>query len=550
MFPSCLPRQIALIMIAVMLCGAVTRAQKTVGGAGKLSAKQTSNDKNNLTAQGVAAFGRGEADTARTLFEKALKSNPNDAEAHQFLGILDDGANDLPSAETHFAKAARLRPGSAAARNNYGAILLKLNRPQDATKEFEASLKIDAKQPNALINLAQIKFNENTPNGLRSAFELFERAAVLVADASVERSLTAIALRLENLPAAGKHYQNYAKILSNAKENAPDAAARAELGGAFYEAGLFNEAETELKAALASGAANGDATVLLGRIYLARNDLKSAGRLLETEVADNHATAAIYSLLAIVYEKSGHYENAIPAMRLAISLKPESENYRFQYGLLLANANAPAAAVIRLDEALKTFPASSRLWLARGIADLNNNKNVEAAQSITKAIDLDPKFAQAYAYLGLVKMQVGDYPEAIKLYEKALANDANLAVAHQLIAQAMLQQSDGDNARIEAELKKSIALDPTFLPAHLTLGKLYVRMQRWTEAVTELSEVVRTDPNLAEAYYQLGRAYARLKMKDESNAALMKFKELSESQEAKSAGDLRETVRRLADVRF
>ncbi len=549
MSPSKL-RQFSLILIAFILCGVTIQGQKIAGGAGKLKVKQTAVDKNNLTAQGIEAFGRGDAENARILLEKALKSNPNDAEAHQFLGILDDDANDLKSAETHFAKAARLMPGSAAARNNYGAVLLKLNRPADATKEFEASLKIDAKQPNALINLAQIKFNENTPESLRISFALFERATALAADASVERSLTAIALRLKNLPAARKHYQNYAELLTKTNKNLPNSAARTELGGALFAAGLTNEAETELNAALALDPANGGATVLLGRIYLARNDLKTAGRLLETSVAEGHATAAIYSLLAVVYEKSGHYENAIPAMRLAIKSNPESENYRFQYGLLLANTDAPAAAVIRLDEALKTFPDSPRLWLARGIADLKDNKNVEAAQSITKAIALDPKFAQAYAYLGLVKVQVGDYPEAVKLYEKALANDANLAIVHQMIADAMLQQTDGDNTRIEAELKKSLALDETFMPAHLTLGKLYVRMQRWTEAAAELNKVVRAAPNLAETYYQLGRVYARLKMKDEANAALAKFKELSESQKKQSEIELRETVRRLADVRF
>ncbi len=550
MFTSGSVRQLALIFAVVILCGAAIRAQKTGGAAGKFQTGQNTSDKNNLTAQGIEAFGRGDAENARIFFDKALKANPNDAEAHRFLGILDDGANDLKSAETHFAKAARLMPNSAAARNNYGAILLKLNRLPEATKEFEASLKIDAKQPNALINLAQIKFNENTSESLRTSFALFERAAALVADASVERSLTAIALRLKDLPTARKHYQNYAGLLTDPNATTPDAAARAELGGALFEAGLLNEAETELKAALALNAANGDAAVLLGRIYLARNDLKSAGKLLETAVAENRATAAIYSLLAVVYEKSGHYENAIPAMRLAISLKPESENYRFQYGLLLANADAPAAAVIRLDEALKTFPDSPRLWLARGIADLKDGKNVEAAQSITKAIALDPNFAQAYAYLGLVKVQIGDYSAAVKLYEKALANDANLAVVHQMIADAMLQQTDGDTARIEAELKKSIALDKTFTPAHLTLGKLYVRMQRWTEAAAELNEVVRAAPDVAETYYQLGRVYARLKMKDESNAALAKFKELSESQKKQSETELRETVRRLADVRF
>ena len=318
----------------------------------------------------------------------------------------------------------------------------------------------------------------------------------------------------------------------------------------MYEAGLLVEAETELKAARALDSSNADATVVLGRVYLARNDIKSAGMLLETAVAQNRATAAVYSLLAVVYQKTGHYENAIPAMRLAINLKPDSENYRFQYGLLLTDADAPAAAVIRLDEALKTFPNSPRLWLAHGIAELKDNRNTEAAQSISKAIALDAHFAPAYAYLGLVNAQIGDYAEAVKYYEKALENDTNLAVVHQMIADAMLQQTDGDNTRIESELKKAIALDPAYLPSHLSLGKLYVRMQRWTEAAAEFNAVVRADPESADAYYQLGRVYARLKQKDKADEALAKFKQLSETRKAQSESELREVVRRLADVRF
>ena len=527
-------------------------AQTTVSKSNRLKVqKQQTTDKNSLTAQGIEAFQKGDTENARILFERALKSNPNDAGAHNFLGILDDGAGNLKSAEIHFAKAARLTPKSAPARNNYGAILLKLNRPREAAAEFEASLRVDAKQPNAFINLAQIRFNENTPDGLRLSFELFERAAALISDAAVERSLVIIALQLKNLPDAAKHYRIYAALTANTAENSPDAASHAELGSALFQAGLFSEAETELKTAIASGSSNTDAIVALGRIYLAKDNISSAGRLLETAVSQNNATAAIYSLLAIVYEKSGHYENAIPAMRLAISLKPDSENYRFQYGLLLTHADAPAAAVIRLDEALKSFPNSPRLWLARGIADLNDNKNVEAARSITKAIELDPKFAQAYAYLGLTRVcRSAITTKRSNFMKRRWQTTLSLAVVHQLIADAMLQQIDGDNARIESELKKSIALVKDFLPAHLTLGKLYVRMQRWTEAAAELNEVVRLNPESAEAYYQLGRVYARLKLKKESDTALAKFKELNESQKTKSDGDLRETVRRLADVRF
>ncbi len=550
MFLTILVRLILSVIIFAGLGGMFLQAQSTKTNRRVLQTQKTTKSKNIFTAQGIDAFQKGDPAAARLLFERALKANQNDAEAHQYLGLLDDQAGDFKKAEIHFAKAVRLLPRSASTRNNYGAILLKNNRLREAAAEFEASLKIDPKQPNALVNLAQIRFNENTPAGLQVSFGLFERASALISDASVERSLIIIALRLNNPAQAAKHYQIYSALMANAVTDSAAAANRVELGGALFEAGLFAEAEAELKSVLAADPSNSVATVLLGRVYIARKDIKAAGILLETAVARKQATAEIYSLLAVVYEKIGRFENAIPVMRLAINLKPESENYRFQYGLLLTNAEAPAAAVIRLDEALKTFPNSPRLWLARGIAELKDNKNFEAAQSITKAIGLDPKFAQAHAYLGLTQSQIGEYDEAVKSYEKALLNDPNLGVVHQLIADAILQKSDGDLARIEAESKKSIALVSDFLPAHLTLGKLYVRMQRWTEAAAELNEVVRLNPDAAEAYYLLGRVYARLKQKKEQDAALAKFKQLSESQKTQSESDLRELVRRLADVKF
>lgn len=549
MFVLRILRQSFLMAVVVGCSGAILPAQTNVSKSVKTPNQQALIDKNNLTEKGTEAFSRGETEAARKLFEQAVKSNPNNWLAHNYLGILDDGAGDLKNAEIHFAKAARLNPKSAAMRNNYGAVLLKLNRQREAAVEFEASLKLDAKQANALINLAQIRFNENTPAALQASFDLFEKAALLVADPSVERSLVVIALRLKNKTAAAKHYKIYvAQLLTQTSQ--PDSENRTELGGALYEAGLLDEAEAELKAALGVDSPSSAAVVLLGRVYLARNEIKSAGVLLETAVARNQASAPIYSLLAVVYEKAGHYENAIPVMRLAINLQPESENYRFQYGLLLTNADAPAAAVIRLDEALKIFPLSSRLWLARGIANLKKDDNIEAARSINKALELDPKFAQAYAYLGLTKAYVGDYQEAIKVYEKALLNDANLAVVHQLIADALLQQPNSDNVRIEAELKKSIALAPDLTLAYLTLGKFYIRVQRWTEAAAAFNEVARRSPETAETYYQLGRVYARLKLKKESDEALAKFKELNDTQKMKSDTELREAVRRLADVRF
>lgn len=544
---SGLLRFASFMLIAAVFCGA-TLAQSTVKSSSQK--RQPTTDSNDLTAQGVEAFKQGDDTNARLLLERALKSNPNNAETHTFLGILDDKAGDFKNAEIHFAKSARFAPKSASARNNYGAILLRSNCLREAKTEFEASLRLNPQQPNALVNLAQIHFNENTPESLRASAALFERANILTPDAAIARSLIIIALRLNDSPQAAKYYRLYTEHLAKPEAVMPDAANRAELGGALLESKLLNEAETELKAALALDSTNTNATLGLGRLYLMRNDIKSAGRILETAVSQNNVTAPIYSLLAVVYEKSGHYENAIPVMRLAIRLEPKSEKYRYQYGIILTNADAPAAAVIRVNEALKLFPDSSRLWLALGLAHLKSDENKEAVRALNRAIELDPKFAQAYAYLGLVYDQTGQYEEAVKLYERSLQNDSSLAVVHQMIADALLKQTSADDTRIETELRKSIKLDATFVPAYMTLGKLYVRMQRWSDAVVEFEKAAKLDPELVEAYYHLTRVYTRLNRKPEAQAILAKFKILNDSQKAKSEKEIRELTRRLAEVRF
>ncbi|HVF87241.1 MAG TPA: tetratricopeptide repeat protein, partial [Pyrinomonadaceae bacterium] len=477
-------------------------------------------------------------------------ADPQNVEAHTYLGVLADQSGNLKDAERHFATAARLDPKSPSARNNYGAILLRLERTREAAAEFEASLKLDSNQSKALFNLAQIRFGSNTPEGLHQAAELFKRADALAPDAEIARALTVITLRRNDRTQAADYYRTYAARAATASGGVTDSTARAELGGALMEAGLLSEAEAELKAALALDSTNADAVVRLARVYLAQKDIPAAGRTLEAAIARKVEAASIYSLLAVVYEKSNHFENAIPAMRLAIQLDPQSEKYRIQYALLLTNADAPAAAVIRLDEALKQFPKSARLWFARGLAHSRQSKNDEAASDFERAIQLDPNFAPAHAYLGVAHVELGRYDEGIAHYERALKADGKLAVVHYLIADTMSKQTSADETKIEARLKSAVELDPTFAPARLALAKTFNRQSKFAEAAAELEQVAKLDPGLAETYYQLGRAYGRLKRPQEAREALAKFKNLSDTQKQQEQNERREVVRRLADVLF
>jgi Tfp pilus assembly protein PilF len=503
-----------------------------------------------LVAEGVSALERGDTEAARKSFESALKIEPTNVTAHTYLCIMADRAGDLSEAERHFSAAAIADPLSPTARNNHGAILLRLGRVKQAATQFETSLRLDKNQPAALINLAQIRFASNTPEGLREARDFFERARAIAPDAEIARSLVVIALRLKDRDAAAAYYLDYAARLSDSTSQINTPQARAEMGAAMLDAGLINEATKELSAAVNSDSSNVNAILFLAQAYMAGKDINAAGRTLEGALARGVEAAPIYAALADIYQSSGHLENAIPAMRLAIERDPKNEFYRFRYGMLLTDTQAPAAAIIRLQESLKEFPSSARLWFALGVAQFRYRKHDEAAVSFQHAIELDPKFAPALAYLGMTYDETAQYAPAITLYERAVTADENLAAAHYLLADALLRQPSTDMARAEAQLARAVELDPSFAPGRLALAKLYVRLKRYAEAAAQLEQVVAAAPDLAEGHYQLGHVYARLKRTVEAEKEFAIFKQLGDKQQGQVINDRQELVRRLANVRF
>ena len=202
-----------------------------------------------------------------------------------------------------------------------------------------------------------------------AAIDLFERASAIAPDADIARALTVIALRLGEREAASRYYKDYARLLSE-QPAAHNAKGRDELGAALIEAGLFKEAVAELTAAVQAAPSNSETVLRLAKAYIELRDLPGAGRTLEAAIARGVETGPIYALLSTVYEKTGHIDRAIPAMRLALEREPQSEQRRFEYGMLLTNAMAPAAAVIRPKltritsrAATGSQPIAARTWL-------------------------------------------------------------------------------------------------------------------------------------------------------------------------------------------
>ena len=388
-------------------------------------------------------------------------------------------------------------------------------------------------------------------NDLKKAERHFAAAAALApSDPSTRNNYGAILMRLGRTAEARTQFEASLKL------NPDQPSALTNLGQLYFERGQPDDLRMALTLFQRATKITADAQVSHALVttylklaqVLMKEDIRAAGRTLESAVANGLEDARIYAALADVYQADGRFENAIPAMRLAIQRDPQNEIYHFRYGLLLIDSSAPAAGILRLQEALKQLPNSARLWLALGIAQLTHGQNVEAESSFKRSLALDPKLVPALAYLGVTYSERGQHEKAINFYEQAITLNPRLASLYYLVADTMLKTSAADTTRAEKYLKRATELDPTLAAAYLAWGKFHVRASRYSEAAPLFERAVSLQPELLEAHYQLSQVLMKLKRRDEANRELAIFKELSAQQ--KTRNEPREIARRLANVRF
>lgn len=98
---------------------------------------------------------------ARTLYEVALRSDPNSAPAHNNLGVLCEREGRLQAAVKHYREVLRIEPENASAHNNLGRLFRTLGQTDQAKTHFEQALHSNADMFEAHNNLGILLANEN-----------------------------------------------------------------------------------------------------------------------------------------------------------------------------------------------------------------------------------------------------------------------------------------------------------------------------------------------------------------------------------------------------
>lgn len=146
----------------------------------------------------------------------------------------------------------------------------------------------------------------------------------------------------------------------------------------------------------------------------------------------------------------------------------------------------------------------------------NKNKLKIAIQLFEKAIELDPRYANAYAGLGeayatlyqLFEKQETWLEKSIEASLKALMYDSSLAQAYAALSLCYFNKNSLDEA-LEAS-QKAIELDPADYVAYWILGRIYHTTDRYSEAVDCYKKVIELNPDFYSAYSDIRMSYGRL----------------------------------------
>ena len=366
-----------------------------------------------LAALARAQVRTGDAAGAMTTADKAVGGGASSADAHEALGQALLAGGKAPEAQAAFAKALALDPKMTAARVGSARALLAQNKAAEAAAEAR---KATEESPNdgeafatlGLALLAQGNWSEAISAAQEGKFKNERNVVVLVAVGKIFEDP-----KSGNLQQATAAYQAASAI-------DPDyAPAKIPVCTNLERQQKYDEA---LEACRKLGQAP-EVQLIIGRLLLRKQNYVEAVAPLKiaAEAMPNNAEVQAMYGTALVQNKQA--VDAMEAYKKAVALAPTNVDYQTTYGLVLAMNDKYAEAIPVLEKVTtspgyKNTNGFTNLGYAYRNADPPQAEKAVAAYQ--KALELDPKNAQAALGLGWAASYAKKFDDAIAAFGKAM----------------------------------------------------------------------------------------------------------------------------------
>jgi len=261
----------------------------------------------------------------------------------------------------------------------------------------------------------------------------------------------------------------------------------------------------------------------MGLAAMALSDYPEAVRALQPVVAANPGDQVARSLLGTaLYSTRSFVEAAQVYTPLGDSVLREPELAYAWADSLIKTTQFPRATSL-LDKLEKqSLPPEMLILIAQAWSQMGNYPR--AVESCHKALQLQPKLAQAHFIAGMAQIRSDHPAEAISEFRAQLELDPDNNDAQYHLAFALLQLSHSDEAT--ALLRSVLARDPNHAQANYELGRELLTEGNKEAAIEYLEAAARLNPQLDAVHYQLQSAYRAVGRKDDADRELKIYREM------------------------
>src|SRR5436190_1848170 len=321
------------------------------------------------------------------------------------------------------------------------------------------------------------------------------------------------------------------------QNSAPNSSAASKATDAEFEhsrqlsqQGRYDEAIAELQQLAASEPSLKGISHELGAAYYKKGDYFHAAESFKQAVQQDSQDNESTQMLGLSYYLSGKPAEAIPFLEKVQGWYPRA-NVDASYILGQCYIQTKDYPHARLAFA-KMFDvpadsAASYLFTARML--FRQEFEPVALEYAQEAIALDPKLPLAHFLLGEIHLFQSQVPEAIAHFQQELAIDPGHAATYYKLGDAYSRVQKFEDA--ERLLQRAIWLDPTSTGPYVLMGKVLEKKGEPELATRALQRAASMDPNNSMTHHLLGQAYRDLGRNEEAERELKIAGQLQGSEE-------------------
>jgi len=219
--------------------------------------------------------------------------------------------------------------------------------------------------------------------------------------------------------------------------------------------------------------------------------------------------------------EEGKFDEALSALNEISKANPKARNLSHEFGATYYRKGDYSNAVVALRRAIAENPDDLEATQLAGLSLYLANKFAEAIPYLVKVQSWYPSANVDAAYiLGMAYIQTKDYASARTAFARMFQVPFDSAAAYLFTARLLLRF---DFAPVAEEYgKKAVELDPKLPLAHQLLGELYLYQSNVSEAIKQFQSELEINPGNPAAYYKLADAYSRVQKFDEAERLLQR----------------------------